>query len=109
MYIENTNQPSINHCTIRNAVLDGIKFYGAYNTVMNSTIQSNGRYPVYFSEPHTFPTLNGNTYAGNTINMIGYCGGNLTESRTFQNDGIGYHILDNILIGKYYTISRSYH
>ncbi|MEI6901428.1 MAG: right-handed parallel beta-helix repeat-containing protein, partial [Bacteroidota bacterium] len=106
MYIESTNQPSINHCTIQNAVQDGIKFYGAYNTVSSSTISSNGRYPLYFAEPLTFPTLNGNTYSLNTINMIGYCGGTIGESRTFQNDGIGYHILDNIVIGKYYNVSR---
>ena len=106
MYIENTYQPSINHCTIQNAVQDGIKFYGAYNIVANSTFLSNGRYPIYFSEPHTFPTLNGNTYSLNSINMIGYCGGTLSDSRTFQNDGIGYHILDNIVIGKYYSGCR---
>jgi hypothetical protein len=106
MYIENTNQPMINHCTLKNAVQDGIRFYGAYNTLMNSTIQDNGRYPVYYSELHTFPSLKGNTYTGNGINLIGYCGGTLSESRTFQNDGIGYHILDNILIGKYSAVSR---
>ena len=106
MYIENTYQPSINHCTIRNAVQDGLKFYGAYNSVINSTIVNNGRYPAYFSEVHTFPTLNGNTYLGNGINMIGFSGGSLTENRTLQNDGIGYHILDNILIGRYYEFRR---
>ncbi|MFZ4547760.1 MAG: Kelch repeat-containing protein, partial [Bacteroidales bacterium] len=95
LYIENTNQPSINHCTIRNAVQDGIKFYGAYNTLTNSTVANNGRYPLYFSEVHTFPVLSGNTYSGNGINMIGFSGGSLTDSRTLQNDGIGYHILDN--------------
>ncbi|MFZ4399429.1 MAG: Kelch repeat-containing protein [Bacteroidales bacterium] len=106
MYIENTYQPSLNHCTVKNAFKDGIKFYGAYNTISNSTIQSNGRYPLFYSEPHTFPTLNGNTYSGNTINMIGYCGGSLTESRTFQNDGIGYHIMDNIMLGRGYSLNR---
>jgi len=106
VYVENTYQPSINHCTIRNSVQDGIKFYGAYNTVINSSIANNGRYPAYFSEIHTFPTLNGNTYLGNGINMIGFSGGSLSENRTLQNDGIGYHILDNILIGKYYSFCR---
>ncbi len=106
IYVENSYQPTINHCTFRNAVQDGMRFYGAYNTVSNSIIQANGRYPIYFSEVHTFPTLNGNTYTGNTINLIGYCGGTLTESRTFQNDGIGYHIMDNILVGKYNSIGR---
>ncbi|MEI6436714.1 MAG: right-handed parallel beta-helix repeat-containing protein, partial [Bacteroidota bacterium] len=105
IYSENTTQPSMDHCTIRNAVLDGIKFYGAYNTVANSTITANGRYPVYFSEPLTFPTLNGNSYTGNTISMIGYCGGYITENRTFQNDGVPYHIMDSILVGKYNSVS----
>jgi hypothetical protein len=106
MYIENTNQPRINQCTIRNAVQDGIKFYGAYNTVMHTTLQSNGRYPLYFSEPHTSPILTANTYLGNIINMIGYCGGSLSESRTFHNDGIAYHIMDNLTIGKWYQVRR---
>ncbi|MFZ4521951.1 MAG: Kelch repeat-containing protein [Bacteroidales bacterium] len=106
MYIENTYQPSINHGVIQNAAMDGLKFYGAYNTVMNSTITGNGRYPVYFSEPHTFPVLNGNTYSLNGINLIGYCGGTIGDNRTFQNDGIGYHVLDNIIIGKYYSVCR---
>ena len=106
LFIENTNQPSINHCTIRNAVQDGIKFYGAYNALTNSTVANNGRYPLYFSEVHTFPVLSGNTYSGNGINMIGFSGGSMTDSRTLQNDGIGYHILDNIMVGKYYTFCR---
>ncbi len=106
IYSENSSQPSINHSTIRNALQDGMKFYGAYNSIQNSTFQANGRYPLFFSEPHTCPVLNANSYSGNTINFIGYCGGTLSDSRTFQNDGIGYHIIDNIVIGKYYAVSR---
>lgn len=106
VYVESSSQPSMDHCTIKEAVQDGLKFYDAYNTVSNSTIQNNGRYPAYFSEPHTFPTLTGNTYTGNVINLIGYCGGSLTTSRTLQNDGVNYHILDNILVGKWGDISR---
>ncbi|MCX6269460.1 MAG: right-handed parallel beta-helix repeat-containing protein [Bacteroidetes bacterium] len=106
LYFENTYQPSLNHTIVRNAAQDGIKFYGAYNTITNSTIQSNGRYPLNFTEPLTFPTLNGNTYTGNAINLIAYSGGSLTEHRTFQNDGIGYYILDNILIGRYGEVRR---
>lgn len=106
IFVESSAQPSIDHCTIKEAAQDGIKFYDAYNTLSNSAIQNNGRYPVFFSEPHTFPTLSGNTYTGNTINLIGYSGGSLTTSRTLQNDGINYHILDNILIGRYGEISR---
>jgi len=106
IYCENTYQPNINHCILRNAVKDGLKFYGAYNTLSNSTISNNGRYPIYFSEPHTYPVLTGNTYTANTINLIGYCGGNLSSSRTLQNDGIGYHIMDNIMVGQCNTVSR---
>lgn len=106
LYIENTNQPTMNNCIIRNALQDGMKFYGAYNIINTSTFQNNGRYPIYFSEQHTYPTLNGNSYTGNTINLIGYSGGHLSESRTFQNDGINYHIMDNILIGQYNSVNR---
>lgn len=106
IYVGSSTQPSMDQCIIRNALLDGMKFYDAYNVVSNTAFQNNGRYPVFFSEPHTLPTLFGNTYTGNTINLIGYCGGSLTTSRTFQNDGINYHIMDNILVGRYGEISR---
>lgn len=106
VYVESSSQPSMDHCTIKEAVQDGLKFYDAYNTVSNSAIQNNGRYPAYFSEPHTFPTLTGNTYTGNGINLIGYSGGSITVNRTLQNDGVNYHIMDNILVGKWGEISR---
>lgn len=101
IYFENTNSPQLNNCQIKNAVTDGLKFYNAYNTVTSSSIVNNGRYPVYISEVNTTPGLTGNSYTGNTINLIGYCGGHLSTSRTFSNDGINYHIMDNILIGLY--------
>lgn len=101
VYIENTGQPSMNHCTIRNAVQDGMKFYNGYNTVMNSTFQANGRYPIYWSEPMTYPTLINNTYTGNTLNMLGFCGGNISANRTFNYIGIPYHIMDNTWVGAY--------
>jgi hypothetical protein len=106
MYVESTNTPAINNCTFRNAVQDGAKFYDAYNSVINSTFQSNGRYPVFLAEPNTYPYIKGNTYTGNTINMIGYSGGSLSATRIFRNDGIPYHVLDNILIGVYNNVNR---
>lgn len=106
IYVENTNQPTMNNCTIRNAVQDGMKFYAGYNIINTTAFQNNGRYPLYFAEPHTLPVLSGNTYTGNNINLIGYSGGSVSENRTFQNDGINYHILDNILIGKYSDVRR---
>ncbi len=106
IYFENTNSITLNNCQIKNAVTDGMKFYNAYNTVISSSIVNNGRYPVYISDVNNIPTLTGNTYTGNSINLIAYCGGNLTENRTFFNDGINYHILDNIMVGRYNEKNR---
>ncbi|MBE0638137.1 MAG: right-handed parallel beta-helix repeat-containing protein [Bacteroidales bacterium] len=106
IYFENTNSPSLGNCQIKNALLDGLKFNNAYNSVSSSSITNNGRYPVYISEVNTIPTMVGNTYSGNAINLIGYCGGSLSENRTFFNDGINYHILDDIKIGKINDVRR---
>ncbi|MBC8489424.1 MAG: right-handed parallel beta-helix repeat-containing protein, partial [Bacteroidetes bacterium] len=106
MFIENTTMPTILNSEIRDAVQDGIKCYAAYNSIETSTFSNNGRYPLYFAEPLTSPTLTGNTWTGNTINLIGYSGGAVNESRTLQNDGIGYHILGDINIGRYNDFRR---
>lgn len=101
IFVENSNQPSMNHCTVRNALQDGIKFYNAFNSISSTTFQNNGRYPLNFAEPLTFPTLSGNAYVGNAINLIGFSGGTISENRTLQNDGIDYYILNDIKVGKY--------
>ena len=106
VYCENTTQPTLNHSILRNALQDGYRNYNSYASVLNSSINTNGRFPVYFSEPLTSPTLSGNTYTGNIINMMGYCGGSITENRTFVNDGIPYYVMDNIIIGKYDGVRR---
>lgn len=101
VYFENTNSPTLNHSTIRNAAQDGIRFYGAYNSVSNTTLQANGRYPIYYAEPLTSPVLYNNTFPANTINMLGFCGGQISEDRTFSKIGIPYHIIENTWVGKY--------
>jgi len=106
VYIENTTVPAILNCEFNDAVQDGIKCYGAYNSIETSSFNNNGRYPLYFDEPLTSPTINGNTWTGNTINLIGYSGGAVNESTTLQEDGIGYHILTNINVGRYGEVRR---
>ncbi|MBN3035145.1 MAG: right-handed parallel beta-helix repeat-containing protein, partial [Bacteroidales bacterium] len=98
--------PLMLNCVFRNAVTDGVKCYNAFNSIETSTFSNNGRYPLFFAEPLTLPTLNGNTYTGNGINLIGFSGGTISENRTMQYDGIGYHILDNITIGRYAEVRR---
>ncbi|MCD4746564.1 MAG: right-handed parallel beta-helix repeat-containing protein, partial [Bacteroidales bacterium] len=106
MFIENTTVPTILNCEFKDAVQDGIKCYGAYNSIETSTFSNNGRYPLYYDEPLTSPTLNGNTWIGNTINLIGYSGGAVNENTTLREDEIGYHILSDINIGKYNAVGR---
>ncbi|MCD4736787.1 MAG: right-handed parallel beta-helix repeat-containing protein, partial [Bacteroidales bacterium] len=106
LFVENSTMPAILNCTFRNAVTDGVKCYNAYNSIETSNFVNNGRYPLYFAEPLTLPTITGNTWTGNGINLIGFSGGNITEDRTLQYDGIGYHIIDNIMVGKYAGLSQ---
>lgn len=106
IYCSETNQPQLINSTIRNAVLDGVKLYKSYGTFENCDFYGFGRYPIYFEDWTCQPVLTNNTYSSKGINLIGHAGGHFTESRSLQNDGIGYHILNPIIIGKPNNTSR---
>ncbi len=106
MYFYSTTQAQVMNSTIRNAVLDGVKFYSSYGSFESCDFYGFGRYPIYFENWIASPTLTNNTYSGKGINLIGYAGGHITSSRTLQNDGIDYHILNSITVGKAGTTCR---
>ncbi|MCD4683610.1 MAG: right-handed parallel beta-helix repeat-containing protein, partial [Bacteroidales bacterium] len=106
MYFYNTNQAQIFNTVIRNAVLDGVKLNNSYGLFEDCDFYGFGRYPLYFENWQASPTLTNNTYSGKGINLIGYAGGHITSDRTLQNDGIDYHILNSITVGKSGTNCR---
>ncbi|MCB2219784.1 MAG: T9SS type A sorting domain-containing protein [Bacteroidetes bacterium] len=100
MYFYNTNQAQIFNAIIRDAILDGVKLFSSYGLFEDCDFYGFGRYPIYFENWEASPTLTNNTYSGKGINLIGYSGGHITSDRTLQNDGIDYHILNSITVGK---------
>jgi len=101
IFSESTAQPTINHSTIQNAVLDGARNSSSTNTIQNSQFLNNGRYPYYFLNPNANPVHTGNTYTGNGINRIALAAGTYTFSRTLNNDNVPYFILNDIVMGEY--------
>jgi len=109
------------NCTIQNATQDGISFSEAKGQVDACLIQNNGRYglfltgtstplisnnqflnnnnyPLFINTPNSNHILSNNNYLGNTPNLIGYQGGNLTTNRTLFYDSIPYHIINDLNI-----------
>ncbi len=102
-----TAQPNlINHTIIRNAVTDGARYQSATGSITNCQFQNNGRYPVYFMNPEANPVHTGNTYTGNGINRFVLAGGSYPFDRTYNNDGIPYYVLDNLIMDQYAGKSR---
>ena len=106
MYFYNTNQALVMNTSIQDALLDGVKLFNSYGTFQNCDFSGFGRYPLYFEDWRSQPVLTNNTFSGKGINLIGHEGGHITEDRTFQNDGIDYHLLNSITIGKSGTNCR---
>ncbi|MCF8403922.1 MAG: T9SS type A sorting domain-containing protein [Bacteroidales bacterium] len=96
VYTASTTQPSFDHCTFSNAIQYGIKEYQSSTQIHNSQFLNNGSYPIYYTDWTCNSHLEGNTYTGNTPNLIALSGGDYNLNRTFYNDGIEYHILNTI-------------
>jgi len=96
LYSATTSQPSIDNCVFSNALQYGIKEYQSSPQIHNSQFLNNGSYPVYYTDWSCNSHLFGNTYTGNNPNLIALEGGTYTEDRTLYNDGIEYHVLNNI-------------
>ena len=106
-YSSSTNQPNlINNTIIRSAVQDGAWYNNAAGSITNCQFLTNGRYPVYFMNPEANPVHNGNTYTGNGINRFTLSGGTYSFNRTYNDDGVPYYILDNLIMAQYAGKSR---
>jgi N-acetylneuraminic acid mutarotase len=112
--------------TIQGAAHDGIRFSNSTGLIENCIIQNSGQYGLLLTgtSPGSTPEIRdcqflnnsnyplfiettqcnrlpeNNTYIGNTPNYIAYGGGTINWDRTFYNEGIPYHILDNITFGQ---------
>ena len=104
---ENTSSVTIDHCTISDAVTDGLRYNTSYGSFTYNTLNNNGRYPVYFMDWTSAPVHRNNTFVGNVLNMIALSGGTYSESRTITKDNAEYLVLDNILIGRYYDVEAT--
>ena len=101
-YSVNTSQPNlINHSIIQNALHDGARYNNSTGSITNCQFLNNGGYPLYFMNPEANPVHTGNTYTNNTPNCIALSGGSYSFNRTYNNEGVPYYVLDNIVMAQY--------
>ncbi len=106
-YSVSTAQPNlINHSIIRNSLQDGARYNNSAGNITNCQFLNNGRYPVYFLNPEANPTHTGNTYTGNVINRFALSGGSYPFNRTYNNDGVTYLVLDNLIMAQFAGSSK---
>ncbi|MCD4745143.1 MAG: T9SS type A sorting domain-containing protein, partial [Bacteroidales bacterium] len=98
---ELTGSVTIDSCTIKDAVTDGIRFSSSNGSFTNSIFENNGRYPVYFMDWASNPWHKDNTFNSKGINYIVMSGGNCENNSTILSDNIEYFVLSSIIIGKY--------
>ena len=121
-----TDQPTIEHCVIRNSSRDGVYLCGASPTLESCTIQSNARYGVYaansfgieggsptitgtmFSDNGSYPcwrtaetnSINyGNMYTGNGVEAIAIAGGMIrADTKWWYDNGEVYRIFGDVTV-----------
>jgi hypothetical protein len=99
IYSENTTEPVMDSCTIRNSANDGLRLFTSTIQFSNCSFDNNGAYPVQLMNWQSVIIPNNNTYTGNTLQYIALPGGNYTSNYSIRHDGISYHILNNMQIG----------
>ena len=104
--LESTSQPTMNLCTIRNSLGNGIVMTASTPSITNCTFTALPGYPIKFNDWTCDAYLKGNTYTANTLNYLALSGGDYSSNRTFYNDGIPYHVLGDIRVMLYGGHSR---
>ena len=94
----NSSSLLIDSCTIRNSGSHGLLEQSSSAQIHHCQFTNNNGYPLIYWDWPCNSHLFGNIYSGNTPNYIGLSGGDYSESRTFYNDGIPYHVLGDIRI-----------
>lgn len=90
---------SILNSTISNSGSHGLVASSSTGTVHNNQFLNNHGYPIKYTDVSCDFHLLGNTYIGNTPNYIALSGGDYwSQNFTLYNDGIPYHVLNNIRI-----------
>lgn len=84
--------------TISNSGNDGIIASSSIGNLHNCRFLNNNGYPLKYNDVNCDFYLLDNTYSDNTMNYIALSGGYYYDDWTFYNDGIPYHVLDNLLI-----------
>jgi hypothetical protein len=106
VYCNETSEPFFENCTFQNSFNDGLRetSSGPSSTapeVHDCQFLNNGAYPINYLTWDCNSHLEGNTYSGNNPNYIALSGGQYSSERILYNDGIHYHVLSDILLGRY--------
>ncbi|RLD58998.1 MAG: hypothetical protein DRJ05_07080, partial [Bacteroidetes bacterium] len=101
VYCDNTAEPFFENCTFQNSANDGLRETSSSPEVHDCQFLSNGAYPINYLSWDCNSHLEDNSYAGNNPDYIALSGGHYTENRTLYNDGIPYHVLADIFVGRY--------
>ena len=96
--IENSSQPTMNHCTISNSGVDGIVEYASNPTIQSCLITGNAGYPLVYKDWTCDSYLSGNSYTSNGHNYISLPGGSYTANRTLYFDHVPYEVKSDINI-----------
>ncbi len=100
--IEGDQSIKIDHTTIKNSSKWGIWIGGDNGYVdgfTGNTITSCGSYPIYTPANKLHLWQGGNTLTGNAKDGIYVAGGDVSETGTWQNQGVPYIIGDNVTVG----------
>jgi parallel beta-helix repeat protein len=98
IYCNATTQPSIDTCIIRLSTGYGMQETGSSAQIHHTQFLNNANYPLYYSDWTCDSHLEGNTWTGNTPNVIALSGGHYEQDRTLYFDNVEYLVLDNISV-----------
>lgn len=98
LYCENSTQPTLEQCVISSSASNGLVEYGSSAPTKNCQFLNNNGYPIKYNNWSCNSLLKGNTYSGNLSNYIALSGGDSYQNKTLYNDGIPYHVLENLRI-----------
>ncbi len=101
VYCNETTEPFFENCTFQNSVNNGLLETSSSPEVHDCQFINNGAYPINYLTWDCNSHLEGNSYIGNNPNYIALSGGQYSSDRILYNDGIHYHVLSDILLGRY--------
>ncbi|ASB49694.1 right-handed parallel beta-helix repeat-containing protein [Alkalitalea saponilacus] len=92
----------LSHSKVLNNGLNGVRLNGSSTPVISNTLFSqNQEYPIVMLAWNSLPILEDNSYEGNGMQYISLSGGDITGDITYVNDGIPYHVRNNIALTAY--------